>query len=52
VIRLADEVDLLEPLLAAASTPAYLVGHSYGGAIALKAARCTRSASPGCVSER
>jgi len=31
-------VELLEPLLAAASTPAYLVGHSYGGAIALKAA--------------
>ena len=37
-IRLADEVALLEPVLAAASTPAYLVGHSYGGAIALKAA--------------
>lgn len=37
-IQLADEVDLLEPLLAQASDPAYLVGHSYGGAIALKAA--------------
>jgi pimeloyl-ACP methyl ester carboxylesterase len=37
-IQLADEVQLLEPLLARASDPAYLVGHSYGGAIALKAA--------------
>lgn len=37
-IQLADEVELLEPLLAQASDPAYLVGHSYGGAIALKAA--------------
>lgn len=37
-IQLADEVALLEPVLAAASTPAYLVGHSYGGAVALKAA--------------
>ncbi|HEX7889558.1 MAG TPA: alpha/beta hydrolase [Ramlibacter sp.] len=37
-IQLADEVDLLEPLLQQASDPAYLVGHSYGGAVALKAA--------------
>jgi pimeloyl-ACP methyl ester carboxylesterase len=37
-IQLADEVELLAPVLAAASTPAYLVGHSYGGAVALKAA--------------
>ena len=37
-IALADEVELLEPLLAAAGTPFALVGHSYGGAVALKAA--------------
>lgn len=38
VIQLGDEVALLEPVLAGASRPAYLVGHSYGAAIALKAA--------------
>lgn len=38
VIQLADEVALLEPVLAAASRPAYLVGHSYGAAVAMKAA--------------
>lgn len=38
VITLADEVELLAPVLAAASTPAYLVGHSYGASVALKAA--------------
>lgn len=38
VIELKDEVDLLEPVLARASRPTYLVGHSYGAAIALKAA--------------
>jgi pimeloyl-ACP methyl ester carboxylesterase len=37
-IALADEVALIEPLLAQASTPAYLVGHSYGAAVAIKAA--------------
>jgi pimeloyl-ACP methyl ester carboxylesterase len=37
-IELADEVALIEPLLAQASTPAYLVGHSYGAAVAIKAA--------------
>jgi pimeloyl-ACP methyl ester carboxylesterase len=35
---LADEVALLAPVLARASTPAFLVGHSYGAAVALKAA--------------
>ncbi len=38
VITLGDEVDLLAPVIARASDPACLVGHSYGGAIALKAA--------------
>lgn len=37
-IRLADEVGLLQPVLDAVSGPAFLVGHSYGGAVALKAA--------------
>ena len=37
-IQLADEVELLAPVLASASSPAYLVGHSYGAAVALKAA--------------
>ncbi len=35
---LADEVELLQTVLARASTPAFLVGHSYGAAVALKAA--------------
>lgn len=38
VIQLADEVALLEPVFAAASKPAYLVGHSYGASVAIKAA--------------
>jgi pimeloyl-ACP methyl ester carboxylesterase len=38
VIRLADEVDLIEPVLGRAGTPLVLVGHSYGAAIALLAA--------------
>jgi pimeloyl-ACP methyl ester carboxylesterase len=38
VITLADEVALMEPLLHAADGPVVLVGHSFGGAIALKAA--------------
>jgi pimeloyl-ACP methyl ester carboxylesterase len=37
-LRLADEVALLEPVLQAAGRRFHLVGHSYGGAIALKAA--------------
>jgi pimeloyl-ACP methyl ester carboxylesterase len=37
-LTLHDEVDLLEPLLRIAGEPACLVGHSYGAAIALKAA--------------
>jgi pimeloyl-ACP methyl ester carboxylesterase len=36
--RLRDEVDLLEPVFARAGDPFALVGHSYGGAIALIAA--------------
>jgi pimeloyl-ACP methyl ester carboxylesterase len=35
---LADEVGLLEPVFAAAGPRFHLVGHSYGGAVALKAA--------------
>jgi len=38
VIRLQDEVALIEPVLEAAGSPLRLVGHSYGGAIALMAA--------------
>jgi pimeloyl-ACP methyl ester carboxylesterase len=37
-IELADEVQLIAPLLEAASRPAFLVGHSYGAAVAVKAA--------------
>jgi len=38
VIRLRDEVEFIEPLLARAGTPLVLVGHSYGAAVALIAA--------------
>src|SRR5215475_7436146 len=38
VIRLRDEVELIEPVLARAGSPLALVGHSYGGAVALIAA--------------
>lgn len=37
-VRLRDEVALLEPVFARAGDPLALVGHSYGGAIALIAA--------------
>jgi pimeloyl-ACP methyl ester carboxylesterase len=37
-LSLADEVALLEPVLAAAGERFHVVGHSYGGAVALKAA--------------
>lgn len=45
VIRLGDEVALLEPVFARAGSPFALVGHSYGGAVALMAAM----ADPGRV---
>ena len=38
VIRLRDEVALIEPVLARAGSPLALVGHSYGAAVALVAA--------------
>jgi len=38
VVMLADEVALLEPVFEAAGSPFFLVGHSYGGAVALLAA--------------
>jgi pimeloyl-ACP methyl ester carboxylesterase len=38
VITLADEAALIEPLLATSDGPVALVGHSYGAAVALKAA--------------
>lgn len=44
-LRLDDEVALLEPVLAQAGAPLHLVGHSYGGAVALRAAL----ANPGRV---
>jgi len=37
-ITLGDEVALIAPVLAAAGSPLALVGHSYGGAVALLAA--------------
>ncbi len=45
VIRLADEVELIEPVLARAGSPLVLVGHSYGAAVGLIAAL----ANPGRV---
>jgi pimeloyl-ACP methyl ester carboxylesterase len=42
VITVADELALLRPVLAAAGTPFVLVGHSYGGAVALIAALAER----------
>lgn len=45
VISLHDEVALLAPVLARAGSPRALVGHSYGGAVALVAAL----ANPGAV---
>ena len=42
-LTLADEVALVEPILKAAG-PVHLVGHSYGGAVALKAAALHPSA--------
>ena len=38
VIQLGDEVDFMAPVLARAGSPAVMVGHSYGAAVALKAA--------------
>jgi pimeloyl-ACP methyl ester carboxylesterase len=38
VVALQDEVDHLQPVLAQAGEPCVLVGHSYGGAVALRAA--------------
>jgi pimeloyl-ACP methyl ester carboxylesterase len=38
IIRLSDEVELIEPVLARAGSPLALVGHSYGAAVALIAA--------------
>jgi len=37
-VTLRDEVDFLEPVFERAGDPFYLVGHSYGGALALVAA--------------
>jgi pimeloyl-ACP methyl ester carboxylesterase len=37
-LTLADEVALLQPALRAAGRPFHLVGHSYGGVVALRAA--------------
>ncbi len=50
-ISLADEVELIEPVLRDAGSPLTLVGHSYGAAIALRAAldRPERDSPPGAV---
>jgi pimeloyl-ACP methyl ester carboxylesterase len=45
IIRLSDEVELIEPILARAGSPLAVVGHSYGAAVALIAAL----ANPGRV---
>ena len=37
-ITLADEVEFIEPVLASAGKPMALIGHSYGGAVAMMAA--------------
>jgi pimeloyl-ACP methyl ester carboxylesterase len=37
-LSLADEVALLEPVLAATGARFHLIGHSYGGGVALKVA--------------
>ena len=37
-VALRDEVQWLEPVFGAAGTPHFLIGHSYGGAVALMAA--------------
>jgi pimeloyl-ACP methyl ester carboxylesterase len=37
-LRLGDEIALVEPILTALPSPVHLVGHSYGGAVALKLA--------------
>jgi pimeloyl-ACP methyl ester carboxylesterase len=37
-VTLRDEIDLLAPVFAAATGPVFLVGHSYGAAVALLAA--------------
>ena len=37
VVTLRDEVALLEPVLASVAGPVFLVGHSYGAAVALDA---------------
>lgn len=44
-LTLADEVALLEPVFAAAGESFHLVGHSYGGAVAL----CAALAEPGRI---
>ena len=44
-LSLADEVALLDPVLAAAGDQFHIVGHSYGGAVALK----TALANPGRI---
>jgi pimeloyl-ACP methyl ester carboxylesterase len=45
IIRLLDEVGLIEPVLARAGSPVALVGHSYGAAVAM----ITALADPGRV---
>lgn len=49
VIALADELALLEPVLATAGAPFLLVGHSYGAALALIAALAHRPRLAGLV---
>ncbi len=48
-LSLYDEVALLEPIFAAERGPLYLVGHSYGGAVALKAATMLEQRIAGMV---
>ena len=39
-LNLSDQVQLIEPLIETSEQRVYLIGHSYGGSVALKAAMC------------
>ena len=39
-MNLSDQVQLIEPLIESSEQKVYLIGHSYGGSVALKAAMC------------
>jgi len=51
-LSLIDEAALIEPILAAARDRFHLVGHSYGGAVALRAALAATSSSTAFCASR